>query len=111
VNISNDVEHHWIKSAHVEKFDRVHNETSYDVCHIYVDAERRFQNSSLNTRVRELSTSTCKNFKKVQKPKFHSLIHQFDLLCSREKLLALTQFFHLVGNMAGTVIGTYMARM
>lgn len=41
---------------------------------------------------------------------FESIITQFDLVCSREILVALTQSFHLFGILCGGIVGGFMLK-
>lgn len=41
---------------------------------------------------------------------FQSIITQFDLVCSREILVALTQSFHLFGILCGGIVGGFMLK-
>lgn len=49
-------------------------------------------------------TKPCKVFEH-QSP-FHSLVTQFDLVCSRTILIAVSQFFHLCGVLTGGILAT-----
>lgn len=103
-NIQINNTRHWIQSAHAEKFNRIENEKTYDVCNVYGNVEERLQNSSaLGKDVNE-----CTSFE--HRPKYNSLIHQYDLLCSREALLALTQSFHLLGVLLGGILANFMLK-
>lgn len=41
---------------------------------------------------------------------FESIITQFDLVCSREILVAVTQSFHLFGILCGGIVGGFMLK-
>lgn len=88
-------------------FNRVENEKSYDFCQIYDDAEDKYQNQSSDARHGDLIE--CSSFE--HRPVFISLIHQYELFCSREALVSLTQSFHLLGVLIGGIIAFYMLKM
>lgn len=66
-----------------------------DVCNIYRNGTHE---SSAE------STKPCKEFE--HHSGFHSLVTQFDLVCSRTILIAVTQFFHLCGILTGGIFAT-----
>lgn len=79
-----------------------------DLCRMYVNRTKNFSDrqhqhqkitvppvESWNTNT---NTNMC-NF--THHSVFNSLVTQFDLVCSREILIALTQFFHLWGVLNG----------
>lgn len=105
ININGTIS--WIKSAHKEKFNRVENEDSYDFCRVYKNAAASYLNSSVEIRGNELDT--CSTFE--HKPIYFSLIHQYELFCSREALVSLTQTFHLLGVLIGGIIAFYMLKV
>lgn len=97
----------WIESAHDEKFSRVENEEGINFCEINVDAIEEYLNSSSNVTL-DVTSLKCTNFD--HKPTFYSIIHQYELFCSREALVALTQSFHLLGVLIGGVIAFFMLK-
>ena len=64
-----------------------------DVCNVY-------RNKSGNVQIIE----PCNAFE--HHSVFYSLVTQFDLVCSRTILIAVTQFFHLCGVLTGGIFAT-----
>ncbi|KAG5671767.1 hypothetical protein PVAND_001945 [Polypedilum vanderplanki] len=105
-NISNDFSvSQWIKAAHKEKFNRVENEKSYDFCTIYNDSVSRYLDHSYSEPNYLMK---CTEFE--ERPSYISIITQYQLFCSREALVALTQSFHLLGVLIGGIIANYMLK-
>lgn len=96
----------WIKAAHVSKFSRIENEESYNLCDVYENAVQRYVENS--TVLTSSDLQTCHEFD--HHPKYYSIIHQYDLFCSREALLPLTQSFHLLGVLLGGILANFMLK-
>lgn len=103
----------WIKKSHpiVEEApsDRLFN---IDFCNVYADALQKDFSKTYSTYMdpfQEPHNVTAGNIIPCEKFKhnsdYHSLITQFDLVCSRQLLLCVTQSFHAIG----TLIGGFMA--
>lgn len=105
IAVDNENTTSWIESAHRKIFNRVENEESYNFCHVYTNlTEQNFHNTSnVNGTFVE-----CTDFERI--PTFYSIIHQYDLFCSREALVALSQSFHLLGVLIGGIIAFYMLK-
>lgn len=88
----------------MERFNRVENEQSYDFCRVYADASKSYRNLSVKTN----DLLPCSVFE--QQPIYFSIIHQYELFCSREALVSLTQSFHLLGVLIGGIIAFYMLK-
>lgn len=112
----------WIKIAYSSKRDELDQEVTIDFCNLYEDAKNKvikFLNDShsLNT-IEEIDIFEtpekdsilvpCKTFE--NKKIYNSIITQFDLYCSRDILVAVTQFFHLFGVLCGGIIATNMLK-
>ncbi|KAL7045751.1 hypothetical protein ACKWTF_002324 [Chironomus riparius] len=100
----------WIKVAHPIKGKRTDSELIIDICNVYEDAMKnvtikneKFENISKKRRL-----VPCAFFE--HRPAYTSIITQFDLYCSREVLVAVTQFFHLFGVLCGGIITTNMMK-
>lgn len=118
------VEEDWIKIAHPLKEVRADQEILIDFCNIYADARQHVQkyldaNKQLNNTVDdfELFNITNRGNKKlipcdsfVEQPKYTSIITQYDLYCSREILVSVTQFCHLFGVLCGGIVTNYLLK-
>lgn len=117
-------EDHWIKIAHPLKEVRADQEIIIDFCNVYSDAKEHVEkylqaNQHLNYSINdfELFNITNKGDKKLipcssfkEQPKYTSIITQYDLYCSREILVSVTQFCHLFGVLCGGIITNYLLR-
>lgn len=96
----------WLKASTPIIADPFDKQLRYDFCNVYEDADARslhFQNSS-QPWTGESKVVPCDNF--VYRPDYRSVVTQFDLLCSKDVLVAVTQFFHLFGVLWGGIIAT-----
>lgn len=78
-----------------------------DYCHVHV--KQHNETSSLHFAFRERnddSVMACTDFE--HRSMFDSLVTQFDLVCSRTILIAVTQFFHLFGVLTGGIFATIL---
>lgn len=112
----------WIKIAYTSKRDELDQEVTIDFCNIYEDAKdhvTRFLNEShsinklddidlFETPEKDSILVPCKTFE--HRKIYNSIITQFDLYCSRDILVAVTQFFHLFGVLCGGIIATNMLK-
>lgn len=96
----------WIKAAQRYTFNRVENEDSYDFCSVYHDAAEKYINQQTDYDGAHLDR--CSSWE--HRPIYFSLIHQYELFCSREALVALTQSFHLLGVLLGGIVAFYMLK-
>lgn len=69
-----------------------------DVCNVY--RNKSYETSTANIQ----DTEPCNAFE--HHSAFDSLVTQFDLVCSRTILIAVTQFFHLCGVLTGGIFAT-----
>lgn len=107
INIPSNSTSLWIKAAHMEKYNRVENEKSYDFCTVYNDSLERYLTHSYDAPDYLLP---CTEFSHILHRTYISIINQYELFCSREALLALTQSFHLLGVLIGGIIANYMLK-
>ncbi|KAJ6649208.1 Organic cation transporter protein [Pseudolycoriella hygida] len=91
----------WIDLAHKKTFNQIENEESFDFCMVNGNITETMS-ADIN------ATVECSDFE--NRPTFNSIIHQYNLFCSREALVALSQSFHLLGVLIGGVIAFYMLK-
>jgi hypothetical protein len=112
-----DVLDHWVKRAHPIKEERADQELIIDFCNIYEDIhdhvvmyfnETREDVNVFTKPNNKSRVIPCESFE--EKPDYVSVITQFDLYCSRDILVAVTQFFHLFGVLCGGIIATNMMK-
>lgn len=111
----------WIKIAHPLKEEQSDHEFQINFCNIYSDAHdhiAKFFNDTENHDDVDLfheppsldsKLIPCESFE--HKPDYTSIITQFDLYCSRDILVSVTQFFHLFGVLCGGIITHYMMKI
>ncbi|XP_070493858.1 organic cation transporter-like protein [Chironomus tepperi] len=97
----------WIKAAHKERYNRIEDEASYDFCNKYNNSLERYLTSSYDAPDYLLP---CTEFSHILDRTYISIINQYELFCSRDALLALTQSFHLLGVLIGGIIANYMLK-
>lgn len=112
----------WIKIAYTAKADALDQEVSIDFCNLFEEAKSRAQqylndSHSINKiddidlfeiPEKDSILVPCKTFE--QKKIYNSIITQYDLYCSRDILVAVTQFFHLFGVLCGGIIATNLLK-
>lgn len=96
----------WIEIAHPQN-----QNNQFDFCKVYENRtealyEWKHQQISL---VDESNTENCNAFE--HHSNFQSLVTQFDLVCSRTILVAVTQFFHLCGVLSGGILATKLLEL
>lgn len=110
----------WIKIAHPLNADRRDQEFPIDYCNVYEDAQEHIRNFLNGTdddsidlfHIPPTNSSKlvpCESFE--ERPHYTSIITQFDLYCSRDILVAVTQFFHLFGVLCGGIVTNYMMKV
>lgn len=95
--------HPMVKGEHDKKYHR-------DVCHVYEDVmaePARYEdflsvNRSSGGSGHNRTVVPCTDF--VFHSDFHSLIAEFNLICSRSLLLNLSQCFHILGLLMGGIV-------
>ncbi|XP_036229375.1 organic cation transporter-like protein isoform X1 [Bactrocera oleae] len=110
----------WIKVSHPQKEEVDDQEFSIDFCNIYQDAQEhahhyyRYERPELEPRVWEEPTSRniniipCQQFE--HRAEYHSVVTQYDLVCSRDILVSVTQFFHLFGVLTGGILANHLLK-
>lgn len=112
----------WVKIAYTAKADALDQEVSIDFCNLFEDAKSRAQqylndSHSINKiddidlfeiPEKDSILVPCKTFE--QRKIYNSIITQYDLYCSRDILVAVTQFFHLFGVLCGGIIATNLLK-
>lgn len=109
INFLNRTE--WIKISHPIKEEVNDEEFSIDYCNVYEDALEHslqyFKDPDVKPWIQPNNISKvipCDTFE--HQTDYNSIITQFDLVCSRDILVATTQFFHLFGVLLGGIITT-----
>ncbi|XP_055377585.1 solute carrier family 22 member 3 isoform X2 [Condylostylus longicornis] len=109
----------WIKISHPEKEEADDHEFNIDFCNVYQDARAHaheyfhYDSETMEPKPWEKPEKNgavipCNSFE--HKADYHSLITQFDLVCSRDILVAVTQFFHLFGVLTGGMLATHLLK-
>lgn len=103
----------WTKIVHPILEEADDKEFKIDYCNVYQDAldhvtqYAKLNNLTLNPLIRPFKNSSvipCEEFE--HHAEYTSLITQFDLVCSRDILVATTQFWHLFGVLCGGIVAT-----
>ncbi|XP_017471462.1 PREDICTED: solute carrier family 22 member 3 [Rhagoletis zephyria] len=110
----------WIKVSHPQKEEVDDQEFTIDFCNIYQDAQEhahhyyRYEQPELEPRVWEEPTSRNSNIIPCQqfehRAEYHSVVTQYDLVCSRDILVSVTQFFHLFGVLTGGILANHLLK-
>ncbi|CAD6991768.1 unnamed protein product [Ceratitis capitata] len=110
----------WIKVSHPQKEEADDQEFTIDFCNIYQDAQEhahhyyRYERPELEPRVWEEPTSRNANIIPCQqfehRAEYHSVVTQYDLVCSRDILVSVTQFFHLFGVLTGGILANHLLK-
>lgn len=110
----------WIKVSHPALEEAEDHEFNIDFCNVYQDALEHahqyyhYQHPEMEPRlwdepsVKNATVIPCKAFE--HKSDYPSLITQFDLVCSRDILVAVTQFFHLFGVLTGGLLANQLLK-
>lgn len=95
----------WIESSHRKRFNKIENEESFNYCMV-----KRNLTDAIDTDAENVTHTwvECSGFE--HRPTFHSIIHAYGLICSREALVALSQSVHLFGVLLGGLIAFYMLK-
>lgn len=106
----------WIKAAH-PMIKGTHDEVMRrDLCHVYQDVmdepdkyEQHLDQAGGNQSDWDSRILVpCEDF--VFNSDFHSLIAEFNLICSRSVLLNFSQCFHIFGLLLGGVVAYFMLK-
>ncbi|KRK02637.1 solute carrier family 22 member 3 isoform X2 [Drosophila yakuba] len=110
----------WIKVSHPQKEESDDQEFSIDFCNVYQDAQEHahhyynYENSDQEPRVwekplnRNSNVIPCTEFQ--HESDYHSVVTQYDLVCSRDILVSVTQFFHLFGVLTGGILANQLLK-
>ncbi|XP_044313019.1 solute carrier family 22 member 3 isoform X2 [Drosophila rhopaloa] len=110
----------WIKVSHPQKEESDDQEFSIDFCNVYQDAQEHahhyynYENSDQEPRVwekplhRNSNVIPCTEFQ--HEADYHSVVTQYDLVCSRDILVSVTQFFHLFGVLTGGILANQLLK-
>lgn len=110
----------WIKVSHPQKEEVDDHEFAIDFCNVYKDAQEHahhyynYAHREDEPKVWEEPESVksdvipCKEFQ--HEAEFHSVITQYDLVCSRDILVSVTQFFHLFGVLTGGILANHLLK-
>jgi hypothetical protein len=117
--------HEWIKIAHPIKALRADQEIIIDFCNVqkdafehvtkYLNRTNNFNNTYSDFNIFNVSNDgtdnlvPCSTFE--EETVYNSIITQFDLYCSRDILVAVTQFCHLFGVLCGGIVTHYMLKV
>ncbi|XP_055632044.1 organic cation transporter protein isoform X2 [Toxorhynchites rutilus septentrionalis] len=101
----------WIKISHPVIEEVNDEEFAIDYCNVFEDAMEHsvqyFKTTEVKPWIQPKNDSKiipCEAFE--HHAAYNSIITQFDLVCSRDILVATTQFFHLFGVLLGGIITT-----
>ncbi|KAH8294817.1 hypothetical protein KR018_003379 [Drosophila ironensis] len=110
----------WIKVSHPQKEESEDQEFAIDFCNVYEDAQEHahhyynYANSEQEPRVwekplnRNSNLIPCTEFQ--HQADYHSVVTQYDLVCSRDILVSVTQFFHLFGVLTGGILANQLLK-
>ncbi|XP_052856369.1 solute carrier family 22 member 3 isoform X1 [Drosophila gunungcola] len=110
----------WIKVSHPQKEESDDQEFSIDFCNVYQDAQEHahhyynYENTEQEPRVwekplhRNSNVIPCTEFQ--HEADYHSVVTQYDLVCSRDILVSVTQFFHLFGVLTGGILANQLLK-
>ena len=116
-NMTNKI-NNWVKIAHPIKEEVQDHEFKIDFCNVFQDAHQhviKYYNDSVihddNLFTIPSINSTrqlipCESFE--HHSDYESIITEFDLVCSRDILVAVTQFFHLFGVLCGGCLAVFL---
>lgn len=110
----------WIKVSHPTKEEEDDKEFNIDFCNVFQDAQEHahiyyhYQQKDNEPKLWEEPTRNstvipCTAFE--HKSEFHSIITEYDLVCSRDILVAVTQFFHLFGVLTGGILAHNLLKL
>lgn len=93
--------------THRKIYNRIEDEESYNFCMVIQNITNENYDVSDSDNVTHRLVE-CTGFE--HRPTFHTIIHQYGLICSREALVALSQSFHLFGVLCGGLLAFYMLK-
>lgn len=114
----------WLQLTHPITIDKETNREVVDFCHVYADADKMaeryfhsmtsfvrynwFTYTKRNGTSKTLEIVPCDRF--FHHSDYVSLITDYNLVCSKNILVASTQFFHLFGVLTGGLLATYLLK-
>ncbi|XP_062545391.1 organic cation transporter protein-like [Armigeres subalbatus] len=101
----------WIMASHPLKQSVSSGEIIIDYCNVYEDRLQYYHDPLYSPWVELHNNSTvlpCTSFE--YRTAYTSIISQYDLVCSRNLLVATTQSFHLFGVLLGGIITTQLMK-
>ncbi|XP_030373750.1 solute carrier family 22 member 4 [Scaptodrosophila lebanonensis] len=110
----------WIKVSHPQKEEVDDREFTIDFCNVYQDAQQhahhyyKYADKEQEPRVweqpehRNANVIPCTEFQ--HQAEYHSIVTQYDLVCSRDILVSVTQFFHLFGVLTGGILANHLLK-
>ncbi len=105
-NIYQDVHDHLIKENH--RFTKHHHHHEHQITSIKDLEEDLGIDIGYSRPNSTKPVIPCEEFE--HHSDYESLVTQFDLVCSRDILVAVTQFFHLFGVLTGGCLATFMLK-
>lgn len=107
----------WIKILHPLKEEADDKEFNIDFCNVFDDADQHAENYFHNKvhihpwdlPNRNASVIPCETF--LHHSEYQSIITDYDLVCSRDILVATTQFFHLFGVLTGGLLAVNLLKL
>lgn len=110
----------WIKVSHPAKEEEDDKEFNIDFCNVYRDAQEHahvyyhYKQQDNEPKLWEEPTRNstvipCNAFE--HKSEYNSIITEYDLVCSRDILVAVTQFFHLFGVLTGGILAVNLLNL
>lgn len=110
----------WIKVSHPQKEEKEDQEFTIDFCNVYEDAQQhahhyyKYADSAQEPRIwekpqhRNSNVIPCTEFQ--HESTYQSVVTQYDLVCSRDILVSVTQFFHLFGVLTGGILANHLLK-
>lgn len=115
-NILDENKTQWIRISHPVKAEVADEEIKIDFCNVYADADKHAEHYFKHIShqhpweipKRNANVIPCESF--VHDAEYNSLIMDYDLVCSRDILVATTQFFHLFGVLTGGLLAVNLLK-
>lgn len=107
----------WIRILHPILEEADDKEFQIDYCNVFEDADEHAEKYFHNLvhqhpwempQRNDTNIIPCSDF--VHHTTYKSIITDFDLVCSRDILVATTQFFHLFGVLSGGILATNLLK-
>lgn len=106
----------WILITHPFSDETQDEEVDIDFCNVYADTQQHanlYFNHVVHSHPWEIpnrnaSIIPCESF--IHHAEYKSIITDYNLVCSRDILVATTQFFHLFGVLTGGILATNLLK-